>query len=390
MSANKPLGAAPSLALDTFEKKSPENHLSPEHERATALCQYCPRLCRDACPVATASAREALTPKFKMQIAGELRDEAPTMAKAELLWGCSDCGACESHCLHQNPVGKTLYETRAHIVERGVQPNGVKGARLKFGQHLNPFGEALPVDPALLQPGHHSSKVLLVGCRAPHTSPDWPARLIDWLRTFDPHWQLGAMPYLSQTGFICCGRTLKEAGDVRFYEAHQREVAQVLAPFHEWIVLDPTCLSDFENLRDRAASLTIKPQVLSLAEWLNRMDVVPHTRLPSATLQIACGLQKSPEALQSMLRLARKVTDELHILPKGSQFSGCCGGRGGIKEVMPEVATRMAMGHWQELQAAAPAVISTSFECHSHLMDQAHSGSDLRVLWDFFVPKVQI
>jgi hypothetical protein len=80
-------------------------------------CSLCPRLCRDACPVATGASREAAVPAV---IAGVLRDwrlgRASDELASEAATLCLDCGGCESACHLHRPLPQQLREVRRALV----------------------------------------------------------------------------------------------------------------------------------------------------------------------------------------------------------------------------------------------------------------------------------
>jgi Fe-S oxidoreductase len=97
-------------------------------------CGYCPKLCREACPVSEAESSEALTPWGKMTLTWyEARgDLSADRDLARLAWGCSGCLACRERCLHENPVVPTLEEARGVAHRRGLAPKGSERALESF------------------------------------------------------------------------------------------------------------------------------------------------------------------------------------------------------------------------------------------------------------------
>lgn len=97
------------------------------HAHALELCLYCPNLCRQACPVATAAGNDTFSPHRLMSLAAHVRDGRVPVDEgvAKTLHACTACGACTAACLHDNPVGDVLVEARASLVEAGVSPIAV-------------------------------------------------------------------------------------------------------------------------------------------------------------------------------------------------------------------------------------------------------------------------
>src|SRR3990170_4269469 len=85
-------------------------------------CSYCPKMCRHACPVSTASGREALIPQAKMAgLAQLLKGNEPwTRETTEPLWGCPGGRHCTEYCEHGVLPGATLFAGRVEAVRRGV------------------------------------------------------------------------------------------------------------------------------------------------------------------------------------------------------------------------------------------------------------------------------
>ena len=76
-------------------------------------CVLCPRLCRPACPVATATGREAAVPGL---IAAAVFDWQRKLVDDEVVKDalalCTDCGACTSFCHIKQPLSELLAEAR--------------------------------------------------------------------------------------------------------------------------------------------------------------------------------------------------------------------------------------------------------------------------------------
>lgn len=94
-------------------------------------CALCPRLCRSACPVASATGREAAAPTLiadvllawsRGQVGDALAREAATL--------CVDCGACAEHCHLGTPLPEALRAARARLTPAvAVEPLGpIEGA----------------------------------------------------------------------------------------------------------------------------------------------------------------------------------------------------------------------------------------------------------------------
>ncbi len=347
-------------------------------DRPTEHCTFCPRLCRHACPVETASARESLTPRNKMMtmraIGKGARVEKETAA---LLWGCSDCGACEDACLHANPVGAALYEGRAIAFDQQLAPAPMHEMVKRFARQLNPSGDSLlhaqeEATGEVLRSAQSSSGApatqLVLGCEALTHSPALAKTAMQVARRLDENVQPASLRDRPTPVPLCCGRVLREAGALAEYEAQKALVRAALKDSEVW-VLEPACLQDV-----RAAV----PGARLLSEVMVKQGLEPSQRADTLSLQSSCGVAREPAARESLFALAQRVSDDVRVPAPDLPFAGCCGGRGGLREVMPEVAAEMGKSRQQELSAlgAPPAHFSTC--CGAQL------GVDARHLLTFF------
>ena len=73
-------------------------------------CTFCPKMCRHACPVSTASGRETYIPQAKMDRLNQLRRGRGnwTTESSDPLWACTGCRHCTKYCDHGN--GRDLKE----------------------------------------------------------------------------------------------------------------------------------------------------------------------------------------------------------------------------------------------------------------------------------------
>jgi len=115
-----------------------------------ATCALCPRLCRPACPVTVATAREAATPTA-LASAGLLwqRKQWSDARAAEALTLCTDCGGCQAHCHIDYPLPDLLRQLRgAATPQPPMAPlQAIEGA----GRWLAVESDARPLAAALAQ-----------------------------------------------------------------------------------------------------------------------------------------------------------------------------------------------------------------------------------------------
>lgn len=100
--------------------------LTDELHAIVETCVFCPKLCRWACPVAEAEARETVTPWGLMTLLDDLhRGDAPLdAAHAEPFAHCTQCGRCQHVCKHDNDAPGAILAARALAADAGEAPPG--------------------------------------------------------------------------------------------------------------------------------------------------------------------------------------------------------------------------------------------------------------------------
>ncbi len=342
---------------------------------AGGQCTYCPRLCRHACPVTTASGREALTPKAKMQTALELRENRMPLDEEAIatLWGCSACGACEDECLHHSPVGDALYAARAIARDRGQSPRALSGIIAEV-EARESSEQLRAIDPAahreVAERGLVTAEVGLLLERTATSGGGLGRSAFSIARRLHRDVKLAAMWDAAEPQTIVSGRPLREAGERAAYELHLQRVAHALRACGEWWVLEPSSLDDFEAA---AKHLSPAPRVRALVEVIAERGVEPARRFRSLALQLGCPVRRRPRLEEALRVLAHRLSDDVRTQSIDMPFSGCCGGRGLIGRVLPEVAADMAVGHGTELaELKAEVTITFSEACHAQLPGIRH------------------
>ena len=113
----------------------PREVFSPESvARQLDYCTFCPKMCRHACPVSTASGRETYIPQVKMDRTNQLRlgRSAWTTESTDPLWACTGCRHCTMYCDHGNEPGLVLLTGRAAAVDHGVPHPALTGYSERF------------------------------------------------------------------------------------------------------------------------------------------------------------------------------------------------------------------------------------------------------------------
>jgi fumarate reductase (CoM/CoB) subunit B len=322
--------------------------------QAEELCEFCPKMCRFACPVSEATGRDALTPWAKVSLAalcGREPDASATLAFA----ACTGCDRCAHHCAHDNDVAAMLFGARAAAVRAGVAPRSWADLALRFSR--NGHGEArdLAAVRATL-PQARGEAMLFPGCEALAQGGE-EAR--DALFVAE---KLRVPLRLAPPGALCCGRKLVEGGHPELHEAHAGRVRAMLVqgrrPLH-LVFLDPGCAREVLE----GWALPAGSRVEHITTYLARLLVaMPESERPpplqeTLTLHDPCALARGMrETIAPRALLAAAVSD-LRDPPRCGVDTSCCGASGLLPGTLPEVARRIADERRAEL--AGPAATSS-------------------------------
>jgi Fe-S oxidoreductase len=324
--------------------------------RAQELCEFCPKMCRFACPVSEATGRESLTPWGKVSLAA-LAGREPDASSAMAFAGCTGCHRCAVYCAHENDVPGILYGARAAAVRAGVAPQAWTELPARFSarghgevQDIAAVRRRLPVGPpateallfagcdALAQGGHEARDALFVASR------------------------LGAPLSLAPEGVLCCGLKLLEAGHPELAEAHAARVRGALPrgrrPLH-LVFLQPGCA---RMVRD-SWPLPDGTRVEHVTSYLARaLASMPESSRPPPLREAAawhdpCGLARGLAELTAPRALLSAALGEFREPARCGADTSCCGAAGLLPRTMPDVAARLAEERKAELQG--PAVTSS-------------------------------
>ncbi|MBI4820709.1 MAG: (Fe-S)-binding protein [Deltaproteobacteria bacterium] len=246
------------------------SQLSQREDAGIATCASCPRLCRHACPVAEAQARETSSPWNLVVTSGLLkRGRIEAESVGALPWSCSSCGACTEACLHKNDVSLWVMLARSRVLAGHAAPSVVEEVRGHFAIAGNPTG--VPLEPVLEQvvaaayssvsprAGHD---VYFPGCTTLSERPEAAQSFLETVLV------RGIQEIqITEASSACCGLPLLWAGDLEGFVAHAKRVAQRLSSSKRLVVHDPACAETFAR-RYAEFGVTLEPEVISVVELL--------------------------------------------------------------------------------------------------------------------------
>ncbi|HET7506370.1 MAG TPA: (Fe-S)-binding protein [Kofleriaceae bacterium] len=319
-------------------------------------CTFCPKMCRHACPVSTASGRETYIPQVKMDRLNQLRlGRGPwTADSTDPLWACTGCRHCTLYCDHDNEPGLVLFTGRAASVARGVTHPALAGypERFRAREHRLSAQLALMFAPRLAAEGELG---YWPGCDAiDKSATDIAAALALFDRVGLEQVRIVDAPQ------ACAGYPLLAAGHRDLFRWHAGRVASSLRGFRKVAINCSACLyalraqypAEGVNLRTEVVSLAdlLAPAAANLACPLTRRSVYYHDPCYHARYN---GVIEQPRRALSQLA-------EVRELGWNRTDTECCGGGGLLPKTMPHIADQMSKRRLGEIQAAGGGMVVTS------------------------------
>jgi len=324
--------------------------------RQLDYCTFCPKMCRHACPVSTASGRETYIPQAKMDRANQLRlgRSRWTAEASDPLWACTGCRHCTMYCDHGNEPGLVLLSARAAAVAHGAPHPALVGYSERFRAREQRLS-------AQLQAGfedHLASEGelgLWPGCDAiDKGSADIAATLALLARVGLDQVKLVEAPQ------ACAGYPLLAAGHRDLFRWHAGRIASALRGFRRVAVGCSACLyairaqypAEGVSLRTEVVALAdlLAPAAGNLACPLVRKSVYYHDPCYHARYN---GVVETPRRALSQLA-------EVRELAWNKTDTECCGGGGLLPKTMPMVADQMSKRRLAEVHAQGGGMVVTS------------------------------
>ena len=317
------------------------------YKRALEICVFCPKLCRYACPVAEAEARETVTPWGIMTRLDDVsRGAAPFDEQmGELLAHCTGCDRCTQMCKHDNPVAEVIRAGRAVAARLGVLPP----ALLAWAETPAPEPKALtayPIErPTLILAGYTDPAVVEASISLLEAAGYTVGRPRDGITTSGVRWLHAGRPEAFQAQLALLAGATEGAETLVCLDADDAWALRTYGHLN----FDVVHLA--EALDGRLSGL--KPVYSG--------DVL---YLDDSRLGRGLGVVDAPRAL-----LAQIVDGTIREALMSGVEGGCCGAGAGYAACVPEGAKRVAI----EALADVPEVpiISAGSHCVEHL--RAHA-----------------
>lgn len=373
----RPVQSPPATPLASLE------HQHGQYE----LCAFCPKLCRFACPVSEADARESLTPWAKMSapyLAMRPHPEVELATAFETSWACTGCGHCTEYCLHGNDVPTALVAVRAAGASAGIASPVTDRVRAAFAKSGNPSGKDHAVllrekVPSAARDDGRAPVLFLPGCST--TVPD-PVLLKSASKILE---RLGGRGVAIACDGMCCGSALWWAGLVSEFDAHAARVVKTFAKRRTLVMADAGCAWTMKVLYARRGH-TLAPEVLHVSEWIAAFFQERALRARGRIdgkfwYHDPCALARDLEVHDEPRAVLAAVLED-----KASEFAWnrrdavCCGAGGLLPQSMPDTARRMAEKRAEEPRAAGATIVTSSPTCQRHFRANGVEAEDLLTL----------
>ena len=325
-------------------------------------CTFCPKMCRHACPVSTASGRETHIPQVKMDRLNQLRKGRAgwTAEATDPLWACTGCRHCTTYCDHDNEPGLVLFAGRAAAVAHGVP----HPALANYSERFRAREQRLTAQLAAAFPERLATEGdigLWPGCDAiDKGAADIAAAFAVFERVGLDDVKLIDAPQ------ACAGYPLLAAGHRDLFRWHAGRVAASLRGFRKVAINCSACLFAL-RAQYAAEGVSVRAEVVALADLLG----------PAAN-NLACPVG-SPDAgarrsvyyhdpcyharYNGVMDAPRRALGQLVEVRELAWSRGdteCCGGGGLLPKTMPMVADQMSKRRLAEVHATGGGLVVTS------------------------------
>ena len=319
-------------------------------------CTFCPKMCRHACPVSTASGRETYIPQVKMDRLNQLRlgRTAWSTESTDPLWACTGCRHCTVYCDHGNEPGLVLLSGRAAAVDRGVPHPALAGYSERFRAREQRLSAQLATGFADRM-ATQGDLGFWPGCDAiDKGAADIAAALAVLDRVGLDQVKIVEAPQ------ACAGYPLLAAGHRDLFRWHAGRVASAMRGFRKVAVNCSACLYAI-RAQYPAEGVQVHTEVVSLADMLAPAAqnlACPLTRR-SVYYHDPCYHARYNNVIESPRRALAQLA-EVREFSWSKTDTECCGGGGLLPKTMPMIADQMSKRRLAEVQATGGGMVVTS------------------------------
>ena len=344
------------------------------HTRSLETCTYCPKLCRDACPVSNGSGREALIPQAKMQLLNMLRRNALgwTEELTEPLFGCTGCGLCTVYCEHKVDVAAALWEGRQQAQARNLGPRSLE----RLAQTMRGETEALRLKLERSAWGPKvASEARVAYLPAFDTLDRYRNDLSDFFYVCS---QIGLDYVRIADTPLCASYHLLAAGLNDAAQLAAEEMIRHIRRYATIVTGSPACVH-LLRVTLPAQGLHHNTEVLHITEFLatHAERIEPLRRRPAVFYHDPCHLGRRLGAYDEPRRLVARCADTMREFQHNREYSQCCGGGGLVAETFPDAAVNQATRRLDEARLFNVHVVVTGCPVCKRTFEATRSGVEI-------------
>jgi dimethylglycine catabolism B len=339
----------------TEPREEREPFSAPSVARQLDYCTFCPKMCRHACPVSTASGKETYIPREKMDRLNQLRlgRSGWTAEATDPLWACTGCRHCTMYCDHGNEPGLVLLTGRSAAVDHGVPHPALVG----YSERFRAREQRLSAQLQSAFPDHLATEGEIgfwPGCDAiDKGSDDIAAALALFERT-------GVDAKIVEAPQACAGYPLLAAGHTDLFRWHAGRVAQSLRGFKKVAINCSACLYAI-RAQYPAEGVSVQAELISLADLLAPAagSLACQLTRKSVYYHDPCYQARYNNVIEAPRRALAQLA-EVRELSWNKEDTECCGGGGLLPKTMPSVADQMSKRRLAEVHATGGGIVVTS------------------------------
>lgn len=343
-------------------------------------CAYCPKLCRFACPVASAECSETVTPTSKQTILKLVRDGVLPFDRevGELVYLCTGCLITRTYCEHDITVYPCFESARIEAVKRGVAPPAAMEYADKWGKWGNPFnadlGRALTDHVPEKRRQVRAPAVLFTGCSTTHYFPE---QIADTVKVLEA---IGIDFRVFQLDSICCGYPLLTMGHKDAFAEQAAKVTAELKDAELVISPCPTCTHMLKT-RYREMGFALAAEVRHITEFVAKN--LPRLKLGKKETRAViyhdpCHLGRYLNVYEEPRQiLAAALGQEPLEFFENKERAACCGGAGGLPVVRSATARQIARDRAASIPEYGAELLATACPMCRRMLGQA--GKEMRI-----------
>lgn len=325
-------------------------------------CAMCPKMCRFSCPVARATASDAVHPTGLGTAVTRALDGTLSWEEAgPVAYECTMCRRCNTYCDLDQDVPAYIREARGEAVRRGTAPEAVFEVDRRISGTGSPYGVdvsdevAAAIREAMQTEAPGPTDVVYVpSCTALAREPGIVQAVVSVLQ--------GAGVGVRVIHPGCCGGFAADLGLAETAEDLDREMREAIdrANGRRVVTDDPLC----------ARHLGAVPFAVVADELLADGRLTPRRDRRAVAYHDPCFLGRHLGVYDEPRRVLERVAGTPIEVRHNRNDARCSGGGAGLPQTHPEAARAIAAERLEEAEVAgAEVVVSACPRCKVSLQE---------------------